>query len=310
MAPGFRTDDLKHRGSRTAGISQRSQHRRDLRHRRIRAPRKPDPLRGLAWDVGLPVVTYYALHLLGATDWVALLASALVAGLRLGLGRGEAAQSQPVRHRDAAGVRARPGAHLRQRGPAVPAGQGVVRDRGGGPDVPGHRAARAPAADPGRAAELASRSGRRAGRRVPGRPGRAARAPARVDGVGRGPAGRGGAAGAAGLPAADQRDGRVCRPAMAVLAFGGLAVWTGRYSARARAAAARRVGRTDPSHRRSRRDGSTGPWLAAPPAAASAAAVPGATAGARRPARWCPAGSPRPSRPRSPSPRAAGRRAA
>ena len=43
-------------------------------------------LRGLAWDVGLPVVTYYALHLLGATDWVALLASALVAGVRLGWG--------------------------------------------------------------------------------------------------------------------------------------------------------------------------------------------------------------------------------
>ena len=43
-------------------------------------------LRGLAWDVGLPVVTYYALHLLGASDWVALLASALLAGLRIVLG--------------------------------------------------------------------------------------------------------------------------------------------------------------------------------------------------------------------------------
>ena len=32
-------------------------------------------LRGLAWDVGLPVATYYALHLLGVSDWVALLAS-------------------------------------------------------------------------------------------------------------------------------------------------------------------------------------------------------------------------------------------
>jgi len=31
-------------------------------------------LRGLAWDVGLPVATYYALHLLGVSDWVALLA--------------------------------------------------------------------------------------------------------------------------------------------------------------------------------------------------------------------------------------------
>ena len=40
-------------------------------------------LRGLGWDVGLPVVTYYALHLLGASDWVALLASTLVAGVRI-----------------------------------------------------------------------------------------------------------------------------------------------------------------------------------------------------------------------------------
>lgn len=43
-------------------------------------------LRGLAWDVGLPVATYYALHLLGATDWVALLASTLVAGARVAWG--------------------------------------------------------------------------------------------------------------------------------------------------------------------------------------------------------------------------------
>jgi hypothetical protein len=41
-------------------------------------------IRGLAWDVGLPVLTYYALHLLGATDWVALLAATGVAGLRIG----------------------------------------------------------------------------------------------------------------------------------------------------------------------------------------------------------------------------------
>lgn len=41
-------------------------------------------VRGLAWDVGLPVVAYYALHLLGASDWVALLAATGVAGLRLG----------------------------------------------------------------------------------------------------------------------------------------------------------------------------------------------------------------------------------
>lgn len=41
-------------------------------------------LRGLAWDIGLPVATYYVLHLLGATDWVALLAAAGVAAIRIG----------------------------------------------------------------------------------------------------------------------------------------------------------------------------------------------------------------------------------
>jgi hypothetical protein len=40
-------------------------------------------LRGMAWDVALPVTTYYALHLLGASDWLALLASTLVAGVRI-----------------------------------------------------------------------------------------------------------------------------------------------------------------------------------------------------------------------------------
>ena len=38
---------------------------------------------GLLWDVGIPLVGYYALHLLGATDWVALLVATLAAGLRL-----------------------------------------------------------------------------------------------------------------------------------------------------------------------------------------------------------------------------------
>src|SRR5690349_15355915 len=41
-------------------------------------------LRGLLWDVGLPVLTYYALHLLGASDWVALLAASGVAAARIG----------------------------------------------------------------------------------------------------------------------------------------------------------------------------------------------------------------------------------
>ena len=38
---------------------------------------------GLLLDVAFPVATYYALHLLGATDWVALLAAAGAAVLRI-----------------------------------------------------------------------------------------------------------------------------------------------------------------------------------------------------------------------------------
>lgn len=40
---------------------------------------------GLLLDVGLPVATYYALHLLGVSDWVALLAAAAAALVRLGV---------------------------------------------------------------------------------------------------------------------------------------------------------------------------------------------------------------------------------
>jgi hypothetical protein len=49
----------------------------------------PEPLRistigrGLARDVGLPLVAYYALHVAGASDWAALLAGMAVAGLRI-----------------------------------------------------------------------------------------------------------------------------------------------------------------------------------------------------------------------------------
>ena len=39
--------------------------------------------RGSAWDIGLPVATYYALHLMGVADWPALLAATLVAGARV-----------------------------------------------------------------------------------------------------------------------------------------------------------------------------------------------------------------------------------
>lgn len=40
-------------------------------------------LRGLLLDVGLPVAVYYALHLLGADDWVALLAATGAAAARI-----------------------------------------------------------------------------------------------------------------------------------------------------------------------------------------------------------------------------------
>ncbi|MDD7939264.1 hypothetical protein PHK61_12645 [Actinomycetospora lutea] len=38
---------------------------------------------GLLGDVGLPLVGYYGLHALGASDWVALLVATLAAGVRL-----------------------------------------------------------------------------------------------------------------------------------------------------------------------------------------------------------------------------------
>lgn len=40
-------------------------------------------IRGLAWDVGIPVLAYYALYFLGASDWVALLAATVLAGARV-----------------------------------------------------------------------------------------------------------------------------------------------------------------------------------------------------------------------------------
>lgn len=40
-------------------------------------------VKGLAWDVGLPVVAYYVLRAFGASEWVALLASAVLAAARV-----------------------------------------------------------------------------------------------------------------------------------------------------------------------------------------------------------------------------------
>lgn len=41
------------------------------------------PLVGLAADIGLPLVGYYAMHALAASDWTALLVATAVAGVRL-----------------------------------------------------------------------------------------------------------------------------------------------------------------------------------------------------------------------------------
>ena len=40
-------------------------------------------LRGLGWDVGLPLVGYYAFHFLGVADWPALLTATVLAGVRI-----------------------------------------------------------------------------------------------------------------------------------------------------------------------------------------------------------------------------------
>jgi hypothetical protein len=39
---------------------------------------------GLAWDIGLPLIAYYALHLLGVEDFAALLAATAAAAVRIG----------------------------------------------------------------------------------------------------------------------------------------------------------------------------------------------------------------------------------
>lgn len=40
-------------------------------------------VRGVAWDIGLPLLTFYVLHSVRESDWVALLAATLVAGARV-----------------------------------------------------------------------------------------------------------------------------------------------------------------------------------------------------------------------------------
>lgn len=46
-------------------------------------PARRNPLIGLALDIGLPLVAYYALHAFGASDWLALLTATAAAGARL-----------------------------------------------------------------------------------------------------------------------------------------------------------------------------------------------------------------------------------
>jgi hypothetical protein len=47
------------------------------------ADRRPTALAGLAWDVGLPLIGYYAPHGFGASDRAALLTATATAGIRL-----------------------------------------------------------------------------------------------------------------------------------------------------------------------------------------------------------------------------------
>ena len=72
-------------------------------------------VRGLAWDVGLPLVAYYALHFLGASDWVALLTASSRRGAADRLGRRPRPAAQPVRRGHARGLRRRAGAGVRRR---------------------------------------------------------------------------------------------------------------------------------------------------------------------------------------------------
>lgn len=49
----------------------------------VRGPDVATMMRGLGPDIGVPLVAYYGLHLLGANDWLALLAATSAAGLVL-----------------------------------------------------------------------------------------------------------------------------------------------------------------------------------------------------------------------------------
>lgn len=63
--------------------------------REVGVPGPLSMLRGLALDVGLPVLAYYGLHLLGASDWAALLAGTGVAAARIAWSAVRARQLNP-----------------------------------------------------------------------------------------------------------------------------------------------------------------------------------------------------------------------
>lgn len=57
--------------------------RADTRRADTRSAGRREMVTGLMWDIGGSIGAYYALHALGASDWVALLAAAAVAGGRI-----------------------------------------------------------------------------------------------------------------------------------------------------------------------------------------------------------------------------------
>jgi hypothetical protein len=113
-------------------------------------------LRGFGWDVGLPVLGYYALHLAGVNDFVALLVASLLAAARIGWVAVRERELNPFATVYARGVRDRPGPRVRQRRPAVPAAEELRRHRRARAGVPGDHAVRHPV-DAGRVAELPAR---------------------------------------------------------------------------------------------------------------------------------------------------------
>ncbi len=77
-APRYPAGDRRQADGQT-----REDRRADRTHTSARPGGHLARLAGLACDVGLPLIGYYTLHGLGASDWAALLAAAAAAGARL-----------------------------------------------------------------------------------------------------------------------------------------------------------------------------------------------------------------------------------